>query len=238
MTLPFVDIFPEPYQKWHTRRPTPEEAIANRSMEAIKVSLHATVSTPTEAAKFIGREGPDGGLKHHMERARDASGPFKRWRRAMPSKTPEEIACYQKDYQNCNLEATSAEIDAFGKLLSEGQYLFHGGLWSSGNGMVTSRPLSTSLCPVVAFQNALWNGKAYDAGQLDLMVLRVTNPKTKAFIFRPGGTRLGHELEVLFASGATLALKNSTPVHSDFQAGKYDHPDKPIPVNVIELEIS
>ncbi|MFG8723595.1 hypothetical protein ACEPUM_09685 [Pseudomonas aeruginosa] len=203
-------------------------------------SAAGDVATAAEAAVYVARHEVDNHnkLRNHIEAVLKGCAARKAWRSSMPSKTPVAIATYQKNLRKCDLDATSAEIDAIGHLLSDGQFLFHGGLWSFGRTAVTSRPLSTSLCPVVAFQNALHSAKAYDAGQLDIMVLKVTDPQTKAFVFKPKGTSLGHEFEVLFASGANLTFKSRAPIRSDFLAVKYDHPDKHITVNVIEAELS
>ncbi len=156
----------------------------------------------------------------------------------MPSRTPAEISCYQKDYQKCDLSAVSSAIDQSGSLLSREQYLFHGGLWPGGKSFITSRPLSTSLCPQVALRNAEHKGKAYDAGRLDLLVLRVVDPATKAFVFKRKGTNLGHECEVLLASNACLTLTNQTQIRDDYMAAKFDCPIKKIPVYVLDVDVS
>ncbi|MGU3847378.1 hypothetical protein ACVZHT_38210, partial [Vibrio diabolicus] len=79
-----------------------------------------------------------------------------------------------------NQSDVDADINSIGKTLSDGQFLFHGGLWFSSceNEVTLRKPFSTSFCPQVALRNAEWRGKAYDQGQIDLLVLRVSNPKT------------------------------------------------------------
>jgi hypothetical protein len=156
----------------------------------------------------------------------------------MPSATPPAIATYQKKLAEANLPFVSIEIDQFGDLLSPGQCLFHGGLWPGGTTFKTIRPLSTTFCPQVALSNALWNGKAYNSGRIDLFVLRATNPTTKVFVFKQKGTNLGHEKEVLFAGGAQLTLVLDTPIQANFPVSKPNAPKKMVPVHVLEIEIS
>jgi hypothetical protein len=49
---------------------------------------------------------------------------------------------------------------------------------------------------------------------------------------------LGNEKEVLFAAGATLTLLSETKIRDDYTAGKYNCPEKQIPVYVVEVNIS
>ncbi|MCY1286774.1 hypothetical protein D9M70_357510 [compost metagenome] len=156
----------------------------------------------------------------------------------MPSTTPAEISRYQKSYQNSDFAAVSKEIDENGSPLSPGQSLFHGGLWTGSDSVVTSRPLSTSLCPQVAMRNAEHQGKAHDAGRIDLLLLKVVSPNTNTFVFRRKGTNLGHESEVLFAAGAQLVVKSRNLVRQDHPVGKAGFPNKLVPVYVLEVEVS
>ncbi|MER9336771.1 hypothetical protein NKJ06_22695 [Mesorhizobium sp. M0293] len=182
--------------------------------------------------------GQDNGLGNHIQAALGKSAEYKVWQRAMPSKTPKAIARYQKDYETSDLSAVSNEINAYGATLSVGQCLFHGGLWRSGDSQIITRPLSTSLCPQVAMRNVEWTAKAYDAGRIDLLVLRIASPTHKVFVFKRRGTSLGHESEVLIASGARLTLTGETLVRSDYSVGKYNSPNKDIPVYVLKVDVS
>ena len=238
VNLPLVDALTTPYEVWETRPATPEEMIANRSLEPTKVRLLERICNAHTAAEYMAKIVVDNGLGNHIQAALSKSDAYKSWQSVMPSKTTPEIARYQKDYQKSDFSAVSKEIDQNGSLLSHGQCLFHGGLWQGGSNLVTARPLSTSLCPQVALRNAEYKAKAYDADRLDLFVLRVTNPTTKAFVFKRKGTKLGHESEVLLASGAHLKLKAETLVRSDYAATKCDHPDKEIPIYVLDVELS
>ena len=173
MSLPLVNTFVPPYEKWKTRRQTYEEMlVSGNPLMDIRVRLEATVANAHDAATYIGRVGADNGLGNAINRALDNSVAYKHWRQAMPSKTPEALSRYQKSYPHCDLAQVSAEIERIGQVLSEGQCLFHAGLWPGGDRLTTNRPLSTSFCPQVALRNADHKGKGYDAGRIDLFVLR------------------------------------------------------------------
>ncbi|CFL01736.1 hypothetical protein [Burkholderia pseudomallei] len=119
--------------------------------------------------------------------------------------------------------------------------MFHGGHWASDSPtLTTSRPFSTSFCPQVALRNAEWKGKAYDAGRVDLMVVRVTQPKTKAYAYSREGNH-GNEKEVVFASGAQLTRVRETHI-ADIPVSKVTSgiqtEEKVVPAYVVEVEIS
>lgn len=100
------------------------------------------------------------------------------------------------------------------------------GRGGGGDRLTTERPLSSSFCPQVALRNADHKGKGYDAGRIDLLVLRATNPRTNVFAYKRKGTNLGHGNEVLFAARANLTLTSSELVSVDYTAGKYGLPNK------------
>lgn len=239
MNLPLVDTFAPPYEAWNERSATLDEMLAARDGKlSVRTSLKARISDATEAAGYIAGVGADIALGNFICDALDNNAAYKLWRQAMPSATPAALSRYQQHYPNCDLDAVSREIDGIGRLLSDGQHLFHGGLWSGADATTTTRPFSTSFCPQVALRNAEHRGKAYDDGRIDLMVLTVAQPKTKAFAYRRKGTNLGHENEVLFSAGASLRLKSQTPIRSDYLVAKYGHPDKTIPIYVLAVDIS
>jgi hypothetical protein len=210
VNLPLVDPFIPAYEAWETRPATLEEMSANGSPGHIKVAMIARIADAPAAANYMARVAVDNGLSNHIQTALSKNPAYKSWQSAMPTTTPPEISRYQKDYQKSDFPAVSKEINQNGNSLSPGQYLFHGGLWPGGSSLVTTRPLSTSLCPQVALRNAEHEAKAYDAGRLDLLVLHASNATTKAFVFKRKGTKLGHESEVLLPSGAHLR-RNSHP---------------------------
>jgi hypothetical protein len=195
------------------------------------------VSTPLEAAIHVANNYGNNSLANQIDKALLGSKIYKNWRKEMPTVTPEAIKRYQTKHKTADNSAVEVAINRYGHPLSPDQYLFHGGVWVGDTGWKTTRPLSTSLCPQVAFVNALWNAKAYDAGRLDLFVLRVTAPLTKAFILRPKGSGLGHEREVLLAGACTMTLVGTHVANPCFSVGKAFAPDINIPINVLEVDV-
>lgn len=244
MSLPLVNIFNTPYESWTTRVATPEEMMAAFKITGfmnpnINDKLILRVTSPLEAAMHIAGVGADNSLGNYINSALDASDDYISWRHLMPSSTPKELSNYQKFYPKCDFNKVNQEINQYGHILSDGQHLFHGGLWPSGvNKLVTARPLSTTFCPQVALRNAEHNDKAYDSGRIDLFVLSACSPKTKVFNYRRKGTNLGHENEVLFAAGAELILLNQILVSRSYSVSKWGLPIKNIPIYVLEVAIS
>lgn len=244
MILPLVNVFMPPYEKWSTRQRTQQESLDfykenGYFLPFVNDKLQEKISTPFEAACYMARKGADNALEHHIDAQLDNSSEYRIWRQCMPSKTPDAIRRFQQEYPSFDQFDVDSEINRNTNLLSDGQFLFHGGLWPSCTARIKlNKPFSTSFCPQVALRNAEWRGKAYDSGQIDLFVLRVVSAKTNVFVYRRKGTRMGNEKEVLFSSGAELTLVNRTLIREDYLAAKYQCPERRIPIYVIEVDIS
>ncbi len=196
------------------------------------------ISTALEAANHIAVHYPDNGLGNYVCNALDASATYKAWVKAMPRKKPKAIATYQSNYDKRDDAAVNGDILTYGDTLEVGQMLFHGGHWTGGTGTtVISRPLSTTFNPNVAFVSALWKAKAYDAGQLDLIVLETMTAATKAYVFNGRG-KFSHEREILLPANTSLKFVRQTCLQTAFNVTKVNFPDKIIPVNVVEVEVS
>lgn len=244
-----VNVFATPYEDWSKRDTTIEEAldlINNKGLsmiEAMQVNdeLIEVVSTHTEAATRMLRQRADNGLEFHIDRALDANAEYRALRDSMPMDVPEPLALYQGEFSEDGLEMADEAIKIHGAEIAEGQFLFHGGHWASDSQtLTTSRPFSTSFCPQVALRNAEWKGKAYDAGRVDLMVVCVTRPKTKAYAYSREGSH-GNEKEIVFASGAQLTRVRETYI-ADIPVSKVTSGlqmvEKVVPAYMIEVEIS
>lgn len=244
-----VNVFVKPYEKWSKRKTTQEEAldlINNKKfpvLEALEVNdkLIEVVSTHIEAAARMLRERSDNGLEFHIDRALDKSVEYRALRELMPQDVPDALSSYQGNFSEHDLEAADKAIKTYGAEIAEGQWLFHGGYWASNSSTITtSRPFSTSFCPQVALRNAEWKGKAYDAGRVDLMVVRVTRPNTKAYVYSREGNH-GNEKEVVFASGAQLTRMRETRI-ADFPVYKisssFQRENKIVPAYLVEIQIS
>lgn len=245
MFLPLLDEFSPPYEIWSERKLTYDEILSGKYSYheinwGIKEQLKKIISTPYDAAKHMVEVGVDGRLSNFIEKSLQESNIFKSWRSNMPSSIPRNIAKYQKSYLKCDLSAVDNDINDFGCFPSEGQYFFHGGyLFGAGIlGFNTLKPLSTTLCPQVALREAEHLGKAYDKDEIHLYVLRVTNPRTKVYVFRHNRSNLGYEKEILFGARANLNLIRKTLITSSYLVGKFEYNDKNIPAYVIEVSIS
>lgn len=241
MTLPLVDTFFHPLKLYKERAATLEEMLEAKAIHLrIQTELEADITNAYEAATHMAKVGAEPRLGDYINTALDSSAAYRAWKQAMPSKTPPQLSRYQKSYPHCDIEEVSAEIQMFGHTLSEGQCLFHGGLWPTADSLLlkTNRPLSTSFCPQVALRNAEQGGKAYDAERIDLFVLKAASPKTKVFTYKRKNTNLGHENEVVFAAGAVLVQKSAVTIRTNYQVGKFGFPDKQIVIRVLEVDIS
>lgn len=165
-------------------------------------SLHR-IESPLAAAIHMIKHRTDASLDFFLEEHIRKSLVFDAWRRHMPSITPDVLSRYQKHYRKHDRAAVNKAVSEMQFYLPVGQVLFHGGVWPSerGKSFVLDRPFATTLIPSVALRNAECNAKAYDAGEIQLMVLTIRAPTVKAFVFRNRRTSQSHEHEVLLSSG-------------------------------------
>lgn len=126
---------------------------------------------------------------------------MKPWRQPMGGAVPFALSKYQK--KHVETKDVDAAIASIGVKLSAGQKLYRGGLTLPG---IQSNVLSTTFSPAVAINEALWRGKAETRGILSVYVLEVVAPVTSVYVFKQHGSNLGHEKEVVFASGARVAI--------------------------------
>jgi len=83
-------------------------------------------------------------------------------------------------------------------------------------------------------------GKAFDAGRVDLMVVRVAQPTTNAYVYSRGD-EYGNEKEIVFASGAKLKRIRETHVNKITvrkMHGDLSEDEKVVPAYLVEVEIS
>lgn len=244
-----VDVFANQYEDWSERDTTFEEAldlVKEKGVHPIKAlrvkdKLIEAVSTHTQAAARMLRQCVDNGLEGHIDKELNASPEYQALQALMPQEVPKALDSYQGQFSEDDWAKADQAIGSHGVEIAEGQFLFHGGHWASDNQTITTtRPFSTSFCPQVALRNAQWGGKAYDAGRVDLMVVRVTNPKTKAYAYKQEGSH-GHEKEVVFASGAELTRVRETYI-ADILVSKatsgLEAEERFVPACVVEVNIS
>ncbi|WLG25990.1 hypothetical protein [Pseudomonas lurida] len=244
-----INVFAQPYEVWTQRETSFEEAmdlVKNHDLhisQAMQVNdqLVEVVSTHFQAATRMLLKRSDNGLENHVNGALYASNEYRALRGLMPMHEPEALTSYQGSFTEQDWATADAAINAYGIEMSEGQILFHGGLWPSDSlTFTTTRPFSTSFCPQVALRNAEWRGKAFDAGRVDLMVVRVTQPRAKAYAYNLEGEH-GNEKEIVFASGAKLHRVNETYV-TDMHVCKVNSSlqeiEKTVSAYLVEVAIS
>ncbi len=248
MSLPLINVFELPYEAWKTRDLAQEEIKQHfeetrQFNTCINESLEARIETHVDAGRYILIEGEDNGLENHISNHLRGSTDFNQILSRMPFPIPDSIQEYKERYPEYDSDQVCADIVNSGEALKEGQYLFYGGLCTAKEGVeiITEKPLSTSFCPQVALRNAEWRGKAHDSGEVHLLVLKVTEPKTKAFVFPPEGY-LGNEKEVLFNAGAKLTVKRKTLIRTDYTVLKVDKSlrefKRQLSAYLIEIDVS
>ncbi|WP_353220646.1 hypothetical protein [Salinisphaera sp. S4-8] len=245
MRLPLVDVFKSPYEAWSMRGAT-ESEMRQQLRESghilgwVRDRLQERINTHYEAACYIASVGADNALEGFIDRQLQRCESYKSMRAMMPSRTPPALSRFQQRYPNYSVCDVDYEISRIGHTLSEGQQLFHGGVWPGADSADISlaKPFSMSFCPQVALRNAEWRGKAYDAGQINLLVLRVVRSSTPVFVFRQRGAKMGNEKEVLIASHANLSVRASIRIKDDYVVGKYGFADKTVPIYVCEVDIT
>lgn len=247
MNFPLVNVFEKPYEAWEFNKlkfdeiyPATKEAgfltLTKKTKRIAEIRHHV------DAATYILRRSTDNGLESHIDRYLDRCAPFQQAIRLKPRQFPTSIKKYKHSYQTCNLDNVAKDINAIGCYLHPGQIVFHGGLspQQPGEAVITDRPLSTSFCPQVALRNAEWRGKAYEAGEVHLLVLRVASTSIRAFVFPLEG-ELGNEKEVLISSNVNLVVLRKTLVRNDYKVCKIDSClktlEKAVPAYVVEVEI-
>lgn len=243
MPLPLVNVFSNEYRKYSTRIATNEESLAfykknGYFLHEIPDKVLECIWFAQEAAEYMCRVGVDNELESFIDDALHKSISFEKMIGSMPLTTPKVLLDYQASPKLTTSFSVDNAINYYGDFLSDGQYLFHGGNWDDfNNGLITERPLSTSFCPQVALRNAEWCGKAYKVGKVDLLVLKVKNPKTKVFVYNKEGEH-SNEKEILFSSGAKLMVKKIEVVNNDYFLGSEVSPGKYVPCTLIEADIS
>ena len=247
---PSINLFSTPYEVWETRKPTKDEI--QRSLEEegrypheVKVRLLESIDDPISAALYsIHKHGACNRFEGFIDRQLESSNEYAVLRQSMSSKTPRSITGNQNKYAASEFTQVADDIESHGCTVGVGTVLFHGGFWppEKDSLFVTERPFSTSFSPQIALRNAMWRGKAFDSGELHLLLIRVTGPEVNAFATRFKGTSKGHEKEVVFAPGATIYLKNKTLVNDCYEIRKMNNDlseeVKNISVFLLEAEIS
>lgn len=197
------------------------------------------ITSLLDAAQVLAFAGANGDIAWHIENELENGGEYANWRANMPSVTPQILLDYQQLYPLSQAQMAQAnnEINNHGMMIPHDQILFHGGQWMGKNTVTKlSDPFATTFCPQVAMREAEHSGKAYKAGYIDLMVITVSDPQVKAFVFDMDEPEKGNELEVLFAAGATITVTSRTAMN--FKYPVYGNPEKEITTYLVEATLS
>lgn len=238
--LQIIDVFSPPYKKWSRVELSMEEQLAHLKTHGFisnekNGKLLKTISSATEAAEHMAENLADTPLENFIDAALSNNLAMHKLRNKMPISTPKALIDYQSRYPHYDHREVDQEINKYGTTLAEGQWLTHGGIWPSlFDEFITDRPLSTTFCPQIARRSAEWNGKAFDAGRIDFIVMRVTSPSTKAYLYSADGD-LGHEKEIVFATGAKLTMLSETFI---CDTSVFQKTEKRVPAYVITATIS
>ena len=114
---------------------------------------------------------------------------------------------YRTKYPHFDLSGVDSEISQIGCLPQPGQVVFHGGVWPVNSGgccagqkFLLTKPFSTTLCAGVAGAHA----NTHNPRQLWVITVSPTISTPVFFFSNNRNQFLSYELEVLFASGATI----------------------------------
>lgn len=213
--LPLINVYPI-----QERNPNQIEIIVAK-YEGRVIPPRIQCNTPLEFAEIIARDYHTDNelaisLAGSLHEALGASCAYKKCKASMPKISQcSHIHNYRNQHPHYDFNKVNNEVIQHGKLLSPNQVLFRGGIWLSNSGIPIlnksfklTNLLSTSLCPQVAAVHANCHGS-------DGFLWVITIDKlieTPAFVFNNDKRqKLGHELEVLFAAGATVICTSIKP---------------------------
>ncbi|RXJ79332.1 hypothetical protein [Arcobacter sp. F2176] len=242
--LPIIDIYKDPLKIYSKKKLTEDEWSEyfkknKRMIFGIDDKLQYSISSSIDAAKYAAEKPACPYLNSFVIKTLDKSKQYKYWIKMMPKNTPKCLINYQEAYPPNSYYSINKAINMHGHYLSPKQVLFHGGGWKEYEEIIiTNRPFSTTLNPIVALRNAEHGNKAYDNGYIDLLVIEVKESLTKVFVFDKDSSNFGHEIEVLFASNAKIELISRTKISDNYKVFDFDQEYKYIPIYILKMQIS
>lgn len=199
--LPLVNVYPIselPQSPMHA-------ALAQSLNEPLRIPEVA--NTPLEFAEIAARKLYVNGLQMSLQSKLRNSTEYKVWKSLMPplASVP-NLRQIRTKYPDFDQNGVDSVIQQIGCLLQPSQVVFHGGSWPVsgrcfvGQKCTLTKPLSTTLCAGVAGAHA----NSHNPRQLWVITIS-PEINTPVFVFSNNCNQiLSHELEVLFASGATI----------------------------------
>ncbi|MBN3771286.1 hypothetical protein [Burkholderia sp. Se-20378] len=246
-TLPIIDPFAQPYEKYSYRNATYSEMLdslekTGKAMTSVKESQGYVTSNALEAAIYMLQTQADPGIDDHVDAQIRSSPAFGTWENAMQRRQHwPALDQYKNAYPLDDYRHVDEEIAAIDCVLASGHYFFHGGSWPIDTmQFTTDRPLSTSFSPQPALRNFDHRGKAYASQVIQLWGIRVIEPRSRMYFYDlDDRDALGHEMEVLFASGAHLELRNRQPVPGTYSVTQtFGQPPQYRPMEILEVDLA
>jgi hypothetical protein len=239
-----IDLFNPPYEVWEHRKPTYKEKIALAYSHGVwqgdsDKALVICVANYLQAVKYLIECPSRRELFDFISCALDEDEFYSALCSIMPKETPPALFNYQNSYSTHDAVSVDREISEVGAYAPVGQYFIHGGAWANDESFKSVRPFSTTFCPQIAFLNAEWKGKAYDVGRVDFVIVKVSSPFTKCFLFDRFGEK-GHECEVVFKSGLTYKTVGKECLGHVLvrkRTSKGEDLSKSVPVYAVEVEM-
>lgn len=174
------------------------------ALKGIVVGELARYDSPESAAIGV-VQGQNGNyISSHSEKCAKKQVPKNR--KLFSARTPDALVVRRNKYPQRDDNAVDAAIKGEGGVLSQGQVLYHGGSLPDGDNQI-SRPLSTSLSPTVAYNDAIRHLDLYTDKKIRLYVLKAVDDSVPAYLYESKRSGLGHELEVLIGSGVHVKDK-------------------------------
>lgn len=173
-------------------------------LRGIVVGELARYDSPESAAIGVVQGQYSNYISSHSENS--AKKQVSKNRKLFSTRTPDALVVRRNKYSQRDDSAVDKAIMGEGGVLSQGQVLYHGGSLPDGDNQI-SRPLSTSLSPTVAYNDAIRHLDLYTDKKIRLYVLKAVDDKVPAYLYESKRSGLGHELEVLIGSGAHVKDK-------------------------------
>lgn len=218
MVLELVDVFSTPYKE--------------------------DVTDYLKAASYAIHNCTDNGFNNFIELQLKQQRKQPNWKTTDQIKMSNALQTYQQKYTQSDKAQVDAEIKNLGMTMTPGQILYHGGVLNvdkSTNPVVLIEPLSTTINPVIAVNEALHKGKAYTSGVFHLNVIRINNSNVRVYPFK-ANRKMSHEAEVLLEAGISLRKIKDEIVDSNYKVsclppGATCAVEKTVEAHIIEWEI-
>ncbi|ELB2891608.1 hypothetical protein QNE97_001105 [Vibrio alginolyticus] len=209
MVVPLIDIYPMQERAYTNQEISLHQRAMESGFETRPLREKYLIDTPDKHVEVAYKSFGTTILTHLIQKKLSCNSSYALACQGMPYlKDVPALSKYRKTPSKSDWIEVEREIGTFGKPLSSGQVLFHGGVYPRDeNGVPCSefsanRPLSTTLCAQVAAIHAGYHQPN------EIWIITVSaNSKTNAFVYRNSSRQThGHETEFLLSSNAFFTL--------------------------------